>query len=418
MNEGAAEIATNHSIFEQLKMVFRRNMRQYAILMALIAIVIIFQIATNGILLKPINVYRLIGQNSYILIMAIGMTLCILTGGNIDLSVGSIVAFVSACSALFSVMWGLPAGLSIVLGLFVGLLAGVWNGFWIAHIKIPSFIATLAGMLLFRGLNNLILNGETIPLPDLYITVASGSIPDFFASAGVQVPNFVTGSGVLHVTTIVIVLVASLILILFMLLDRKNKLAHGFMLGSSTAFIVKVVSLFLIINVFGLWLAAANGFPYVLFLLVTLIIIYSFIATKTVAGRHVYAVGGNEKAAALSGVDIKKVMFWVYANMGFLAGIAGIVFAGRLNAASPLAGKDFELDVIAACFIGGASMKGGEGTIIGAIIGGLIMGILNNGMSILGFNIFIQSVIKGLVLLIAVSFDVYSKSKTSTRASK
>ena len=292
MNEGTAEITRSSSIFEQLKIVFRRNLRQYAILMALIAIIIIFQIATNGILLKPINVYRLIGQNSYILIMAIGMTLCILTGGNIDLSVGSIVAFVSACSALFSVTWGLTPGLSIILGLLMGLLAGVWQGFWIAHVKIPSFIATLAGMLLFRGLNNLILNGLTIPLPDLYITVASGSIPDFLGAAGLQIPNFVTGSGVLHVTTIVIVLIASLVLVLFMSLDRKSKAAHGFVLGSFTAFILKIASLFLIINLFGLWLAAANGFPYVLFLLVTLIIVYSFIATKTVAGRHVYAVGG------------------------------------------------------------------------------------------------------------------------------
>ncbi len=418
MNERTAEITKNASILDQLKIVIRRNLRQYAILMALITIIIIFQIATKGILLKPINVYRLIGQNSYILIMSIGMTLCILTGGNIDLSVGSIVAFVSACSALFSVTWGLPAGLAIFLGLLMGLLAGFWQGFWIAHVKIPSFIATLAGMLLFRGLNNLLLNGLTIPLPDLYVTIASGSIPDFLGAAGLQVPNFITGSGVFHVTTIIIVFIASLVLVLFMFFDRKSKAAHGFILGSFTAFMVKTVSLFIIINIFGLWLAAANGFPYVLFLLVSLIIIYSFIANKTVAGRHVYAVGGNEKAAALSGVNIKKVMFWVYANMGLLAGLAGIVFAGRLNAASPLAGKDFELDVIAACFIGGASMKGGEGTIIGGIIGGLIMGILNNGMSILGFNIFIQSVIKGLVLLAAVSFDVYSKSKTTTRTAE
>lgn len=418
MKEGTADVIKSEGLFDHIKNLFRRNLRQYAILLALIAIIIFFQIATGGILLKPINVSRLIGQNSYILIMAIGMMFCILTGGNIDLSVGSVVAFVSASSALFSVTWGLPVGLAIILGLLMGVMAGVWQGFLIAYLKIPSFIATLAGMLLFRGLNNLILNGLTIPLPDLYITIASDSIPDFFASAGVHIPNFVTGSGELHFTTIVIVLIATLILVVGMTVDRKRKTAHGFIVGSLTAFIAKAAGLFLIINLFGLWLAAANGFPYVLIILVTLILVYTFIAMKTVAGRHVYALGGNEKAAALSGVNTKKVLFWVYTNMGFLAAIAAIVFAGRLNSSSPLAGEGFELDVIASCFIGGASMKGGEGTIIGAIIGGLIMGILNNGMSILGFNIFIQSVIKGLVLIAAVAFDVYSKSKASTRVTK
>jgi len=418
MKEGTAEIIKSEGVFDHIKIVFRRNLRQYAILLALIAIIIFFQIATGGILLKPINVSRLIGQNSYILIMAIGMMFCILTGGNIDLSVGSLVAFVSASSALFSVTWGLPVGLAIILGLLMGVVAGVWQGFLIAYVKIPSFIATLAGMLLFRGLNNLILNGLTIPLPDLYITIASDSIPDFFASAGVHIPNFVTGSGELHFTTIIIVLIATLILVVGMIIDRRAKTAHGFMVGSLAAFIAQAVGLFLIINLFGLWLAAANGFPYVLIILVTLVLVYTFIATKTVAGRHVYALGGNEKAAALSGVNTKRVMFWVYTNMGFLSAIAAIVFAGRLNSSSPLAGEGFELDVIASCFIGGASMKGGEGTIIGAIIGGLIMGILNNGMSILGFNIFIQSVIKGLVLIAAVAFDVYSKSKASTRFAK
>jgi len=418
MSEVTADVMKSEGIFDHIKDVVRRNLRQYAILLALIAIIIFFQIATGGILLKPINVSRLIGQNSYILIMAIGMMFCILTGGNIDLSVGSVVAFVSASSALFSVTWGLPVGLAIILGLLMGGLAGVWQGFLIAYVKIPSFIATLAGMLLFRGLNNLILNGLTIPLPDLYITIASDSIPDFIGAAGLIIPNFVTGSGELHVTTIVIVLIATLVLAVGMSLDRKRKITHGFMVGSSTAFIAQVIGLFLVINLFGLWLAAANGFPYVLIILVTLILVYTFIATKTVAGRHVYALGGNEKAAALSGVNTRRVMFWVYANMGFMAGIAAIVFAGRLNSSSPLAGEGFELDVIASCFIGGASMKGGEGTIIGAIIGGLIMGILNNGMSILGFNIFIQSVIKGLVLIAAVAFDVYSKSKASTRVAK
>ncbi len=409
------ELNTKNSIIGRLKDTFRHNLRQYAILLALIFIVIIFQITTNGILLKPINVTRLIAQNSYILILAIGMVLCILTGGNIDLSVGSVVAFVSASSALFSVFWGLPVILSIFLGLCMGLFAGMWQGFWIAYVKIPAFIVTLAGMLLFRGLNNLILNGETIPLPQMYITIASDSIPDFISGMGITVHNIITGRGNLHLATILIGLIASVILVAGLYIGRKRKEKYNFTVGSISAFISKAISIFIVINLFSFWLSAANGLPIILVLLTVLILIYTFITTKTIAGRHIYALGGNEKAAELSGVNTKRIMFGVYANMGFLSGIAGIVFAGRLNSASPIAGNMFELDAIAACFIGGASAKGGVGTVIGAIIGGLIMGILNNGMSIMGFNIFIQSVVKGLVLLLAVAFDVYSKSKSSTK---
>jgi putative multiple sugar transport system permease protein len=406
------------SFYDRLQDIVRRNLRQYGILIAMLAIIIFFGFATNWVLLRPINVARLIKQNSYILIMAIGMMLCILTGGNIDLAVGSIVAFVSACSGLMSVTWGFPPIVAIILGLLMGVAAGMWQGFFIAFVKIPPFICTLGGMLLFRGLNNMILNGLTIGLPQLYITIASDSIPDFFAAAKISVPNFITGEGNLHLTTIVIVFIAILILVVGMFLDRSSKVKHGFAVGSRGAFIAKVSSIFLIINLLGLWIAAADGFPYVLILLVTLVLIYSFFTNKTVAGRHIYALGGNEKAAALSGVNTSKVMFWVYTNMGFLSAVAAIVFAGRLNASSPLAGDGFELDVIAACFIGGASAKGGVGTIIGAIIGGLIVGVLNNGMSILGFDIFIQAVVKGLVLLGAVAFDVYSKSKTTTKIAK
>ncbi len=388
---------------EKIKIIIRHNVRQYAILFALIVIVGIFQITTGGILLRPINISRLIAQNSYILILAIGMVLCILTGGNIDLSVGAVVAFVSASSALFSVFWGLPVIPSIVLGLLMGLLAGIWQGFWIAYVNIPAFIVTLAGMLIFRGLNNIILNGLTIPLPQLYITIASGSIPDFIG-----------GEGGLHITTVVVGFIASLILIVGQYLIRRDQIRYKFKVGSIGSFFVRSGSIFVVINLFTYWLALANGLPYVLILLTVLILIYTFITNKTVAGRHIYALGGNEKAAALSGIKTKKVLFWVYANNGLMAAIAGIVFAGRLNSASPSAGFMFELDAIAACFIGGASAKGGVGTVIGAIIGGLIMGILNNGMSIMGVSIFVQSVVKGLVLLLAVAFDVYSKSKTSS----
>ncbi|MBN2852965.1 MAG: sugar ABC transporter permease [Clostridia bacterium] len=392
--------------FERAKTAMRSNMRQYAMLIALIAIMIIFQILTKGILLKPRNVSKLIYQNSYILILAIGMVLLIISGGNIDLSVGALVAFVSALSALFSVKMGLPPAIAIVLGLVFGTLAGMWQGFWIAYVKIPSFIVTLAGMLVFRGLNNLILEGETIALPDLYVKIASSVVPDFIGGAD---------SG-LHLTTIIIGVLFSIVYTVVMILSRSKKKRNNFEISPFYLFVLKTASIVAIINLFMYWLSRDDGLPIVLIILAVLIGIYSFITIKTVAGRHIYALGGNQKAAALSGVKTKRVLFWVYANMGLMAAVAGIVFAGRLNAASPTAGMGFELDAIAACFIGGASAAGGVGTVIGAIIGAFIMGILNNGMSIMGLSIFWQDIIKGLVLLTAVAFDVYSKSKAKKAA--
>ncbi len=388
---------------ERLKTGFKNNMKQYAMLIALVFIMIMFQILTNGILLKPINVSRLIYQNSYVLILAIGMLLCILTGGNIDLSVGSIVAFVSALSALFSVTFGLPVWLSIILGLLSGLLAGMWQGFWIAYVKIPPFIVTLAGMLLFRGINNIILNGKTVLLPELYTKISSGVVPDVIGD----------GSGI-HVTTVVIGVLSVMVYLFLSHRSRKEKIKFGFEVETKGAYIAKQFVLSFVVILFAYWLSLANGLPIILVILGALIIFYSFLTQKTVVGRHIYAMGGNRKAAELSGIKTKKILFGVYANMGLLAAVAGIVFAGRLNSASPTAGDGFELDAIAACFIGGASATGGIGTVMGAIIGGFIMGILNNGMSIMGISVFWQQIVKGLVLLLAVAFDVYSKSKAKT----
>ncbi|MBF4695069.1 multiple monosaccharide ABC transporter permease [Fusibacter ferrireducens] len=388
---------------DRIKNIFKQNMKQYSMLIALIVIMAMFQILTGGILLKPINVSRLIFQNSYILILAIGMLLCILTGGNIDLSVGSIVAFVSALSALFSVTFGLPVWVSIPLGLLAGLVAGMWQGFWIAYVRIPPFIVTLAGMLLFRGINNIILGGQTVLLPEAYTVISSGVIPDFLG-----------GSSNIHVTTLVIGVAFAIMYCVISFIIRKDKMKYDFEVATSSFFIAKLVAVSLIIVLFAYWLALANGLPFILILLGVLILIYSFLTNKTVVGRHIYAMGGNQKAAALSGIKTKRILFWVYANMGLLAAVAGIVFAGRLNSASPTAGDGFELDAIAACFIGGASATGGVGTIMGAIIGGFIMGILNNGMSIMGISVFWQQIVKGLVLLAAIAFDVYSKYKTKT----
>ncbi len=387
--------------YERAKGVVKNNMRQYAMLFALIAIMIIFQVLTDGVLLKPRNVSKLIYQNSYILILAIGMVLLIISGGNIDLSVGSIVAFVSASSALFAVNMGIPPVIAMVLSLIFGVIAGMWQGFWIAYVNIPSFIVTLAGMLVFRGLNNLILNGETVALPELYVKLASGVVPDFIGGPDSN----------LHLVTIMVGLLLSAIYVFSILWSRIKKKKNGFEVPKTYLFIIKTVAVVAIINLFMYWLALDDGLPNVLILLTVLFGVYSFITIKTVPGRHIYALGGNSKAAALSGIKTKRVLFWIYANMGLLAAIAGIVFAGRLNAAAPTAGKGFELDAIAACFIGGASASGGVGTVMGAIIGAFIMGILNNGMSIMGLSIFWQDIIKGLVLLGAVAFDVYSKSR-------
>ncbi len=380
----------------------KTHMRQYAMVVALVSIMILFQILTEGILLKPLNVTNLILQNSYILVLAIGMLLCILTGGNIDLSVGSVAAFIGAVSATFIINMGMPVWIALILSLIIGGLVGAWQGYWIAYVRIPAFIVTLSGMLVFRGFTMVLLKGRTLaPFPESYQKIASGFLPDFLSSGGG-----------LHITTIVIGLICSVLYLVSQWKDRASKQKYDFAVSSFPVFIGKMVTMMVVINLFTYWLAKYKGIPNVLVLLVVLILAYSFMTNKTIAGRHIYAFGGNEKAAKLSGVKTNRVLFWVYVNMSVLAALAGIIFAGRLNAATPKAGNLFELDAIAACYIGGASATGGVGTIIGAIIGGLIMGVLNNGMSIMGVSIDWQQAIKGLVLLFAVAFDVYSKSRS------
>jgi len=387
---------------ENILHTFKSHMRQYAMIIALVAIMVLFQLLTGGILLKPLNVTNLVLQNSYILVLAIGMLLCILTGGNIDLSVGSVAAFVGAVSATFIVSFNMPVVPAIALSLIIGALAGAWQGYWIAYVRIPAFIVTLSGMLVFRGFTMVILKGRTLaPFPVSYQKIASGFIPDFLGN-----------EGGLHMTTIVIGIICALIYLYTEIKDRKSKQKYEFAVSSVPAFAGKVSVMMIVINVFTYWLARYKGIPNVLVLLTVLVLAYSFMTNKTIAGRHIYAFGGNEKAAKLSGVKTNRVLFGVYVNMSVLAALAGIIFAGRLNAATPKAGNLFELDAIAACYIGGASATGGVGTVIGAIIGGLIMGVLNNGMSIMGISIDWQQAIKGLVLLFAVAFDVYSKSKS------
>ena len=401
-----------------IKAYINRNMRQYGMILALVVIIIFFGIITGGKLIWPRNLSMLVRQNAYVLILAIGMMLCILTGGNIDLSVGSLVALVSAMSGLMATTLGMPAWLAIIISIMTGLLAGMWQGFWIAFVKVPPFITTLAGMLVFRGLNNIILNGKTLPLSGLYITIGTGSVPDI-------APNTVTDflrigdllqlqnkPDFLNVTMLVVGLALSVIYVLFTIFNRKSKQLRGYEVASLGSVIGKAAAFFIVINVFAYWLAMDEGLPIMLILLAALYAIYTFIATKTIPGRHLYAMGGNIKAAELSGVNTRKMMFLVYSNMGLLAGVAAVVTAGRMMAASPNVGLNFELDAIGACFIGGASAYGGIGTIWGAVVGAFIMGVMNNGMSMIGFDVFLQSVAKGLVVLLAVAFDMYSKSKS------
>jgi putative multiple sugar transport system permease protein len=384
---------------ENLARLFRDNIRQYGMVLALLFIVGFFQILTGGILLNPLNVTNIILQNSYILILAIGMLL-VIVAFQIDLSVGSLAAFIGAVSGVLMVTMHLPFWISMIVILAFGGLLGAWHGFWIAYIRIPAFIVTLSGMLLFRGLTYVTLQGQSIgPFPQEFQMIASGFLPDVFGGQGI------------HLTTLFLSLLASLAFIWSEFSKRKALKKYGFEPLSLGLTIAKLFVILLALNAFALALASYKGIPNVLVLLIVLIFLYTFIANKTIPGRHIYALGGNEKAAALSGVKTKRVLFWVFVNMGVMAALSGMVFAARLNAATPKAGTGFELDAIAACFIGGASTAGGIGTIMGAMIGALVMGVLNNGMSLLGVGIDWQQAIKGMVLLLAVTFDVFSKSK-------
>ncbi|WP_424767086.1 multiple monosaccharide ABC transporter permease [Paenibacillus sp. sgz302251] len=380
---------------------FRSNIRQYGMFIALILIMLLFQFLSDGILLKPLNITNLILQNSYILILAIGMLLVIITG-HIDLSVGSIAAFVGAVSAIMMVNHSMSFPIAMVLSLLIGAAIGAWQGFWVAYVRIPSFIVTLAGMLLFRGLTMLVLDGKSVaPFPDEFRSISTGFIPD------------ISGGGGIHLLTLLIGVLLSLVYIFMEWRGRLIQNRYSFEALPLPFFLGKLAAVVVIINLFTYILASYKGLPNILIMLFILVAVYTFVMRKTIMGRHIYALGGNEKAAKLSGVKTKKMTFWVFVNMGVLSALAGLVFAARLNAATPKAGVNFELDAIAAAFIGGASATGGVGTVIGAIIGGLVMGVMNNGMSLIGLGIDYQQGIKGLVLLLAVAFDLYNKNKST-----
>lgn len=394
------EVKIKPSLGESLKNIFKDNVRQYAMLIALVVIIILFQILTEGVLLLPMNVTNLILQNSYVFILSIGMTLCIVSSGNIDLSVGSIVAFVGALAGILIINHGMGVFPAVLICIGVGLLIGIWQGFWIAYVRIPAFIVTLAGMLLFRGLTIKMLQGLTLsPFPESFQAISGGFFPDLF------------GGGNINITTFIIGLAVSAFYIFIELKNRAERLKYNFEVIPMPLAIAKMVLIVGATMLVTYWLAIYKGIPIMFAIIAILVLIYTIITSKTVPGRYIYAMGGNEKSAKLSGINTNKVLFLVYVNMAVLSAIAAISFTSRLNAASPNAGTNFELDAIAACYIGGASAYGGIGTVVGAIIGALVMGVLNNGMSILGVGSDMQMAIKGLVLLLAVAFDVFSKRK-------
>ena len=379
----------------------RGNVRQYGMIIALAVLVILFQITTEGVLLKPLNVSNLVVQNAQILILAIGMVI-VIVARHIDLSVGSVAAFVGAVAAILMTKQDMPWFLAVVISLLLGTAIGAWHGFWVAYVGIPAFIVTLSSMLLFRGLTLVVLEGATVGgLPDNFKKIGNGFLPEIGPDTG------------LHNLTLVIAVVVVLALAVLEVRKRAAATKYNFEVVPYPLFLLKIALLAVVVLYFSYLLADARGLPIVGLILFALIAIYTFVMSKTIFGRHVYAIGGNVDAATMSGVNTRRVDFLVMTNMGFLSGLAGLVTTARLTAANPKAGTNFELDAIAASFIGGAAVTGGVGTVIGAIIGGVVMGVLNNGMSLNSVSIDWQQAIKGLVLLAAVAFDVWNKRRTA-----
>ena len=387
------------------------HMRDYGLLFALIAIMAFFQIMTGGTLMRPVNITNLFLQNSYIIIMALGM-LVVIVAGHIDLSVGSVMGFVGALAAVLIVEQGLPVPVTMAICLVVGGVIGAAQGYFVAFWRIPSFIVTLAGMLVFRGLSLWLLEGQSVgPFPKEFQILSTGFVGDIFPAAWGEGLAQLFGARKFNVLSFSLGLIAAAAVIQMGLKARARNAQYeiedeptGLFWGRTL--IVSAAIIFLMFK-----LSTFRGLPNVVVTMGVLIMVYAFITSRTVIGRRIYALGGNEKAAKLSGIKTERLTFLAFVNMGVLAALAGMIFAARLNTATPKAGFALELDVFAAVFIGGASMSGGSGKIIGAVVGAFIMGVMNNGMSIMGIGIDYQQVIKGLVLLAAVFFDVYNKNK-------
>jgi putative multiple sugar transport system permease protein len=388
-----------HTGTSDLRSLLTRNLRTSGIYIAFVAIVALFAILTDGVSLSPNNITNIILQYSYILVLAIGMVLVIIAG-HIDLSVGSVVALTGAVSAVLVIKHGMPWWVGMLAAIAVGLAVGAWHGFWVAYVGIPAFIVTLAGMLLFRGLTLQVLGNISLsPFPPEYSQVASGFLNGLLGGNGYDAFTLLIG----------VIAVAGYAVSGFR--TRLARIKYAQPVESFPLFVARVVLVGAVVMAFAWQLAHARGLPIVLIILAVLIIVYGVISKRTVFGRQIYAIGGNLAAAQLSGVKVRVVNFWIFVNMGFLSAVAGIIYSSRSNGAQPAAGNMFELDAIAAAFIGGAAVTGGVGTIVGAMVGGLIMAVMSNGMQLMGVDQSIQSVVKGLVLLLAVAFDVYNKRR-------
>ncbi|MBE1574588.1 sugar ABC transporter permease [Amycolatopsis roodepoortensis] len=386
------------------------NPRESGIYVAFALIVVLFSILTGGALLEPQNISNLIVQNSYVLILAIGMILIIIAG-HIDLSVGSVVALTGAISAVLMVNMGMAWPLALLITLAVGAVIGAWQGYWVAYFGIPAFIVTLAGMLIFRALTLTVLGNQGIgPFPDEVRTLANGFTGGYLGNIGL---------GPLGGADVVSLLVGALAIagaVVSRWRKRTARLNYLQEVDPLPMFLLKIVAAAAVVLFVVVQLARYKNLPWVLILLSVLVIGYSLVTTRAVFGRHIYAIGGNLQAATLSGVKVKSVTFWIFVNMGVLSALAGIIVAGRLNQAGPTAGNMFELDAIAAAFIGGAAVQGGVGKVVGAITGGLIMGVINNGMSLIGAPTESVNLVKGFVLLAAVAYDIWTKRRARTAA--
>ncbi|MEH1030970.1 multiple monosaccharide ABC transporter permease [Micromonospora profundi] len=398
----ATPAAALHTGTSDLRALVLNNLRQSGIYVALVVIVALFAILTDGVSLSPGNITNIVLQYSYILVLAIGMVILII-GGHIDLSVGSVVALTGAVSAVLVIQQGYPWWVGVLAAIAVGIAVGAWHGFWVAYAGIPAFIVTLAGMLLFRGLTLRVLDNISLsPFPAEYQRVAAGFLNGLLGGQGFDAFTLLIGA----------VAVAGYAVSGFR--TRVARIRYQQPVESFPLFVARVVAVGAVIMYFAWQLAHARGLPIVLIILAVLVLVYGLLTRRTVFGRQVYAIGGNLSAAALSGVKVRTVNFWMFVNMGFLAAVAGVIYSSRSNGAQPAAGNMFELDAIAAAFIGGAAVTGGVGTVVGAMVGGLIMAVMSNGMQLMGIDQSTQSVVKGLVLLVAVAFDVYNKRRAGT----
>jgi putative multiple sugar transport system permease protein len=389
-----------HTGTSDLRSLLTRNLRTSGIYIAFVAIIALFWLITdNHVSLSPGNITNIVLQYSYILVLAIGMVLVIIAG-HIDLSVGSVVALTGAVSAVLVIQKGFPWWVGMLAAIAVGLAVGAWQGFWVAYVGIPAFIVTLAGMLLFRGLTLQVLDNVSLsPFPSQYSKVASGFLNGLIGGNGYDAFTLLIGA----------IAVGGYAFSQFR--TRLARIKYSQPVESFPLFVARIAVVGVVVMYFAWQLAHARGLPIVLIILAVLIIAYGVISKRTVFGRQIYAIGGNLAAAQLSGVKVKVVNFWIFVNMGFLSAVAGIIYSSRSNGAQPAAGNMFELDAIAACFIGGAAVTGGVGTVVGAMVGGLIMAVMSNGMQLMGIEQQVQSIVKGLVLLLAVAFDVYNKRR-------